>query len=236
MMPVLPEEAVAQEQRQISISPTSGPAGTLVTVKGSGWVDYVQDGVEIQVEGGAGTVAQPDQNGAFNTTITIPDSAPPGTRWVTAIYGNGDGATVYFTVFGPAPEQQPQQTEQPQQTVQPQQTDSGQLPNPPEWLTHLTDQDLFNCTVTMTSLATAFQFAPEAARPEFLEAVTKLSELGDYNTFLTTLYNGNGYWKSALNVVYNPIRECFNGVSTALNGTAGEAGKAVGQWLRNQIK
>jgi len=90
--------------------------------------------------------------------------------------------------------------------------------------------------VSMVGLVTDFQGASVAAKPEFLEAVNKLADLGDYDTFLTTLYNGSPYWKAALAVVYDPIRACFNGAGAALRGTAGEAGKAVGQWLRSQIR
>src|SRR3954470_15717929 len=95
--------ATAVEQRQISISPTSGPAGSKVTVTGSGWIDYVVDGVLITLDGVGIVVAHPNDGGNFTTVISIPDSYPPGAHSVSAIYGNGSGWTVAFTVLPPLP-------------------------------------------------------------------------------------------------------------------------------------
>jgi murein DD-endopeptidase MepM/ murein hydrolase activator NlpD len=81
----------------ITISPTSGPPGTTVTVNGSGWQGYSD--VPIQIDGKTLATAHPDANGNFSVRITIPESATPGSRVrIDALYGNGGSANAWFNV------------------------------------------------------------------------------------------------------------------------------------------
>jgi hypothetical protein len=83
----------------ITITPTSGPPGTTVTVKGSGWQGY-QD-VPIQIDGKTLAMAHPDANGNFSVNITIPKDAAPGSKVrIDALYGNGGSANAWFDVTG----------------------------------------------------------------------------------------------------------------------------------------
>jgi CARDB/Peptidase family M23 len=84
----------------ITISPTSGPPGTTVTVNGSGWQGYSD--VPIQIDGKTLATAHPDANGNFSVRITIPESATPGSRLrIDALYGNGGSANAWFDVTEP---------------------------------------------------------------------------------------------------------------------------------------
>lgn len=80
----------------ISVNPTQGPAGSVVTVSGTGWYDHAGD-VLIWI-GFAVTLAHPDANGNFSIIVTIPPSSPPGQLKISAIIGNGGSADAYFTV------------------------------------------------------------------------------------------------------------------------------------------
>jgi hypothetical protein len=113
------------------------------------------------------------------------------------------------------------------------------IPNPPDWLTNLSENDLLNCTISMVGLAAGIEEASGAEMPALVHAIDDLGSLGDYETFFKTL-QGDPYWNAALlkataNFFYEPFRACFMGVQGALQGTAGAAGKAVGQWLRSVI-
>jgi hypothetical protein len=90
---------------QITISPTSGPPGTTVTVNGSGWQDHASRGwdVPIQIDGRTLAMAHPDTNGDFSVQITIPESAAPGSSVrIDALLGNGSSASAWFDVTEPA--------------------------------------------------------------------------------------------------------------------------------------
>ena len=122
---------------------------------------------------------------------------------------------------------------------------AANLPNPPAWLTNLSENDLLMCTISMVALAAtiveakALVSGAEVAMPVMVKAIEDLSDLGDFDTFLKTLQS-DPYWNAALlkataNYFYEPFRACFMGVQGALQGTAGAAGKAVGQWLRSVL-
>jgi hypothetical protein len=86
---------------QITISPTSGPPVTTVTVNGSGWQDHASRGwdVPIQIDGRTLATAHPDANGNFSVQITIPESAAPGSKLrIDALLGNGSSASAWFDV------------------------------------------------------------------------------------------------------------------------------------------
>jgi lysophospholipase L1-like esterase len=89
---------------QITISPTSGPPGTTVTVNGSGWQDHASRGLDvpIQINGMTLATAHPDANGNFRVQITIPETAAPGSKQrIDAILGNGGSANAWFDVTEP---------------------------------------------------------------------------------------------------------------------------------------
>jgi hypothetical protein len=120
------------------------------------------------------------------------------------------------------------------------------------------------CTISMVALAADIEEAKalvsgaEVAMPVMVEAISKLSKLGDFDTFLKTLQS-NPYWNSILQsppndsllqtflsdlkaaglaaglTIYEDFRACFMGMQNALQGTAGAAGMAFGQWLRSVI-
>ena len=113
---------------------------------------------------------------------------------------------------------------------------------PAEWLTNLTGQDLFNCVVSMTALAGGILDAPRAAMPAMVKAAEVLSTTGDFEVFFTTLTNdtsSDSYWNKLLkaggSVLYEQIRACYTGMQDAMELTAGQAGRAVGTWLREVI-
>ena len=86
----------------ITISPTSGPPGTTVTVNGSGWQGYSD--VPIQIDGKTLATAHPDANGNFSVRITIPKDATPGSKVrIDALYGNGGSANAWFNVTEGSP-------------------------------------------------------------------------------------------------------------------------------------
>jgi hypothetical protein len=87
----------------MAMQPDRGPAGTRVTVTGSGF--YAHETVEIQWTLEGQVIGRPvtTATGTFTTTVTIP-SATPGTYSVTAT-GNRSGNTLKqaltkFTVTG----------------------------------------------------------------------------------------------------------------------------------------
>jgi hypothetical protein len=94
----------------ITVNPTQGPPGTTVTVTGSGWEDFAGEPVDIQtalvgdVPGvleslPARVAAEPDNNGTFSISLTIPESAPPGREVkIMAILGNGGSVDASFTI------------------------------------------------------------------------------------------------------------------------------------------
>ncbi|MEU9037380.1 IPT/TIG domain-containing protein [Streptomyces sp. NPDC048352] len=83
----------------ISLSPSSGPAGSTVRVIGTGWEEHGSSGIDvpITVAGSPVAVAHPNAAGTFRLTIKIPASAS-GSVEVSAIIGNGGAASAQFTV------------------------------------------------------------------------------------------------------------------------------------------
>jgi hypothetical protein len=46
----------------------------------------------------------------------------------------------------------------------------------------------------------------------------------------------NNYWQALLDAaIVQPLRACFDGVQILLDDTAGQAGTAVGTWLRRNL-
>lgn len=108
----LPAAARAQSSDSLSASPTSGPPGTIVTLKGAGFTAYPGDPVEIDisidhgngnwdllVSGAANPV--PDANGNFTTNVTIPANAPSGDLLAISTISEPE-ADAFFTVTGPS--------------------------------------------------------------------------------------------------------------------------------------
>jgi hypothetical protein len=89
---------------QITVSPEQGPAGTQVTVTGTGWEEHASRGISVPIEiGFANEVARgyPDANGKFSVSLTIPTEAEVGELELLAIIGNGGSADATFTVSPP---------------------------------------------------------------------------------------------------------------------------------------
>jgi len=109
--------AAADGPATISISPTSGPPGTSITVTGENWtLPSWAGGVSIDIDQnygngnlkqlGLGNSGPPDRNGSFSAKVTIPTSAEPGLITITALTGGGYAPTASFTATGagqPAP-------------------------------------------------------------------------------------------------------------------------------------
>ena len=79
----------------ISINPTSGPVGTLVTVTGNGF-DPIST-VGITFGGSSVTTVNPTSNGVFTATFTVPLSSSIGDQTVKATQGS-NSASKTFTV------------------------------------------------------------------------------------------------------------------------------------------
>src|SRR5256712_7531928 len=84
----------------ISLNPTSGPAGTTVTVSGSGFA--ANSGITISYDGAAmttnpGTITT-DSTGAFSGSITVPLSSAAGPHMVKATDASNHPASASFTV------------------------------------------------------------------------------------------------------------------------------------------
>ena len=81
---------------KITISPTSGPPGTTVTVSGTGYPTNTD--IEIILLGPAGETVS-DSNGGFTTTINVPDTPFTGIHDVIAA-GGAFSDSAQFTVEG----------------------------------------------------------------------------------------------------------------------------------------
>lgn len=86
--------------RSITLSPTSGPPGTNVTVTGSGFsanasVSIIFDAATVLAEVPA------NSNGAFSTTVTIPSNASVGSHTIKASDGSAEIPTTTFNVTSP---------------------------------------------------------------------------------------------------------------------------------------
>jgi Cutinase/Fibronectin type III domain len=96
----------------MSVSPSSGPPGQQVTLKGEGFAAYAGSGIEIDisidhgngnwdllVRGAANPV--PDVNGNFTVNVTIPANAPPGDLLAISTVTEPE-ADAFFTVTRPS--------------------------------------------------------------------------------------------------------------------------------------
>lgn len=107
-----PRSALAQGL-QISVSPTWGPTGTEVTVRGTGWPIQYYPSVHLTITERRGDgfpthlgdeYATPDKDDNFVKKIKIPASATPGIVKISAIIGNGSGANADFYVGSQPPQ------------------------------------------------------------------------------------------------------------------------------------
>lgn len=82
----------------LTVSPTSGGAGTTVTFTGTGF----GAGVTVTVRGSGGTACSGTSGatGSFTCSFLLPTSFPAGATTFTASDPAGDSATATFTVFG----------------------------------------------------------------------------------------------------------------------------------------
>jgi outer membrane protein assembly factor BamB len=78
-LPVAPAWAVAP---LVSVSPMSGPPGTTITVRGSGFAP--RETVDLYFDATDEALGRSSGSGAFTASVTVPASAAPGTHWVTA--------------------------------------------------------------------------------------------------------------------------------------------------------
>ena len=100
-------QTFAYDTEAITVTPTQGPTGRLVTVTGTGWQDLGSRGIDVPIWiGFANQVADahPDANGNFSVSFTIPINLPGppdyvnGKLTVSAIIGNGGSADAIYTV------------------------------------------------------------------------------------------------------------------------------------------
>jgi Cutinase len=109
LMTVFPPRASAEPQL-LSVSPNSGPPGTIVAITGTGWdPQYYSAGVQISFEQNFGNgvlqrfaddvTVQPDSAGNIHLTTSVPTSVRAGdVISFDALIGNGGGARANFTV------------------------------------------------------------------------------------------------------------------------------------------
>jgi hypothetical protein len=116
--------APSSEPLTINVSPTSGPPGTEVTVRGTGWTHQVYaDGVEVEISQNygngqltrltSGKSGPPDAIGVFSLKMTIPATAKPGLLSISPITGGPEISDAPFTVTGgggPSGQEQTQPT------------------------------------------------------------------------------------------------------------------------------
>lgn len=95
---LFPSGAVAVGEA-IRVSPSSGPAGSTVTVSGTGWEEHGSRGISvpIAIDGVSVATAHPNASGTFRVRATIPKKAS-GTVRISAIIGNGGAAEATFKV------------------------------------------------------------------------------------------------------------------------------------------
>lgn len=90
------ESVVAPGLAGISISPTTGPAGSIVQVHAWGFWRYANVSVSLAPQGGAAVhthVVAADTEGRIWTTVTMPGAAAPGSLWVVIARADGREAT-----------------------------------------------------------------------------------------------------------------------------------------------
>ncbi|MGD9529579.1 MAG: CARDB domain-containing protein [Pseudonocardia sp.] len=107
--------AAPTERRAITVDPASGPAGSTVTVSGTGWDPaYYTNGVEIGFYQNFGNgvltsyadrmYVKPDAEGRFRFDTVIPSTLRSGdVVTISGLIGNGGGERANFTVTGGAP-------------------------------------------------------------------------------------------------------------------------------------
>jgi hypothetical protein len=80
----------------IVLSSTSGPAGTTVTVTGTGFMPNAQVGINFDASSLAQLVA--DGTGGFSLSVTIPSTAGPGVHQLVATDTSSNTASATFTI------------------------------------------------------------------------------------------------------------------------------------------
>ena len=102
---------IASAEATIEVNPSSGPAGQMVTVTGTGWTQDAasRDGIIIWIDSLALEVAHAvaDTNGEFSVSFAIPASAPEGELRIDAL-GLVNADTIYTVkAESPTSEQSP---------------------------------------------------------------------------------------------------------------------------------
>lgn len=94
----------------LSAQPTAGPRGAQVTVRGTGWVNWAESGIDVPISFDFTPQGQfladpvPNQDGTFAVTIRVPADAPVGDTRIDALTGSGTSVRTPFTVTaGSAP-------------------------------------------------------------------------------------------------------------------------------------
>src|SRR2546428_22535 len=89
----------------LSLNPTSGPAGTKVTISGRNFA--ANSGITISYDNNAITTTPAtittDSTGGFTGSITVPSSSAAGTHTVKATDASANSASASFTVTTPPP-------------------------------------------------------------------------------------------------------------------------------------
>src|SRR5215471_17534301 len=89
----------------ISSSPSSGPVGTTISVRGSGWPEPEGEQVSLgyMIESFCSIVpdaqASPFKNGSFSGWLHLPNGSPPGTYSICATFGSTTAEANTFTVL-----------------------------------------------------------------------------------------------------------------------------------------
>jgi LysM repeat protein len=93
---------VATGQENVTITPTSGPAGSELTVNASGFLPDATVNVGVGRAGAEPVTiqtAQTDGQGNLTTTIAVPDTAEPDSRWRVVVGTEGWRVTALSEVF-----------------------------------------------------------------------------------------------------------------------------------------
>lgn len=81
----------------ITVSPASGPEGTVISISGTGWVPLTRGNVVVTLAG-ATVTATPAADGSFGAALTVPTAAAVGANTVSAADSLGNTITATFTV------------------------------------------------------------------------------------------------------------------------------------------
>lgn len=93
----------------LSAQPTAGPRGAQVTVRGTGWVNWAESGIDVPISFDFTPQGQfladpvPNQDGTFAVTIRVPGDAPVGDTRIDALTGSGTSVRTPFTVSAGSP-------------------------------------------------------------------------------------------------------------------------------------